>query len=300
MRALLLASVLAMPLVAAAQDAATPRFEAATLKINTSGDTRNFLLSPPGRFTATNVPLQLLIMFAYELQSLNQPLVGAPAWVATDRYDIVATTGGQKTPHETMAMLRTLLEERFKLVVRRDTRSEDVYHLVVARSDGRLGRDITPSTTNCEAVIAAALAATIKTATESGKPSAMPLPGAPCFPQMPNAASGMTMKLEGLTMAALANRIRNFAGRPVLDRTGLTGTFDATLRFTPDPAAMRASALQGVPAPAPVPPANPQAAIDEAPPLQAALQEQLGLKLEPQTGTTTVLVIERIEKPTDD
>jgi len=299
MRLLLLAFAIAAPLCAAAQDAAPPaRFEAATVKINKSGDARMVLLSPPGRVTATNVPLQLLIMYAYEQQSLNQPLVDAPAWVAADRYDIVATTGGARTPQETMAMLRTLLEERFRLVVRRDTRPEDVYHLVVARSDGRLGRDITPSPTNCEAVISAALAATIKTATESGKPPAMPLPGAPCFPQMPNAASGMTMKLEGLTMAGLANRIRNFAGRPVIDRTGLTGTFDATLRFTPDAAAMRASALPGVPVPAPS--ANPQAAIDEAPPLQAALQEQLGLKLEPQTGTTTVLVIERIEKPTDD
>lgn len=98
---------------------------------------------------------------------------------------------------------------------------------------------------------------------------------------------------------ARAPRLRTFAGRTVIDRTGLTGTYDATLRFAPDYAAMSRVAPIGRLAVPPPLPAN-IAQADDAPPLEAALREQLGLKLESQPGTMEVLVIDRLERPTED
>ena len=121
--ATLIVAVAAPPLGLAAQESPSPspplRFEAASVEVNRNppGSGPLGMSTLPGRFQATGFPLQLVIMMAYEPRN-NERLEGAPAWLTTERYDIVATTGGPKTQQETMAMLRSLLEERFKLALR--------------------------------------------------------------------------------------------------------------------------------------------------------------------------------------
>ena len=92
---------------------------------------------PPGRFTATNIPLKVLITNAYQLSFFQ--VVGGPDWVSTDRFDIAATAPDGAPPEQTRAMVRTLLKDRFKLVVHMETRDTPIYALVKARADGRLG-----------------------------------------------------------------------------------------------------------------------------------------------------------------
>lgn len=111
--------------------------------------------------------------------------------------------------------------------------------------------------------------------------------------------SGTTVRFAGLSMASIAGRLRTYAGRTVIDRTGLTGTYDATLRFAPDLAAMSRGTVIFRPAAQPPLPVNTPPG-DDAPPLEAALREQLGLKLEAQPGTMEVLVVDRLDKPLED
>src|SRR5580765_433778 len=122
-----------------------PAFEVASIKLNNSGDGRVMMqLQPGGRFTATNIPLRLLIRNAYQLQDFQ--IVGAPSWINSERYDIVAkaedgtppeTPSLDRTgPNRTQLMIRSLLAERFQLVAHDETRELPIYALVVARGDG--------------------------------------------------------------------------------------------------------------------------------------------------------------------
>jgi len=133
---------------------ATPMsFEAASVKPNKSGDFSQFVRRQPGgRFTATNMPLRVLITFAYQLQSSQ--LVGGPCWIADDRFDIVAKMEGDPPPtipgsgpDPMMLAMRTLLAERFKLVVHKETRELDVYALVLAKPGASRARLSSPRTT---------------------------------------------------------------------------------------------------------------------------------------------------------
>ena len=141
--------------------AAGPAFEVASIKPNNSGDGRVMLgIQPGGRFTATNVTLRLLIRNAYQLQDFQ--IVGGPSWIASDRYDIVAKAedgapAGDAEPRSDRSrtgaqlMIRALLAERFQLVVHNETRELPIYALVVARSDGKLGRSCTSRRLDCNA-----------------------------------------------------------------------------------------------------------------------------------------------------
>jgi uncharacterized protein (TIGR03435 family) len=121
-------------------------FEAASIKLNKSGgNTSGLRRFPGGRFEVTNMPLAFLIEFAYQLQ--NYELQGGPSWLTSDRWDIIAkiagdpppTTPGTGTPDAIMLATRALMAERFKLAVHRETREDDVYQLVRANADGRIG-----------------------------------------------------------------------------------------------------------------------------------------------------------------
>jgi uncharacterized protein (TIGR03435 family) len=200
-----------------------------------------------GRISATQATLIDLIRRAYNLQPFE--VEGGPEWASSDRFDVTARGD-----------LRALLADRFKLRVRTETRDTAVYLLVPARSDRRLGPQIRPSTVDCAAA------------------------GADCAPAFDANMSGgtMIMKFKGETMGGLARLLVGpNTRRPVLDRTGIAGTFDGELSFAPEP-------LPGLPP-------FPQNA--DAVSLFTALQEQFGLKLEAGRGPGEVLVIEGAEKP---
>jgi uncharacterized protein (TIGR03435 family) len=266
---------------APAIDTKLPAFEVASVKRSESGDSRVIggRTQPGGRFTMANVQLREIIRVAYRLESFQ--VSGGPDWINADRFDIVAKAESDAAPEQLLLMLRTLLAERFKLAVHRETRELPVFALVVARSDGKLGPQLRYSDANC---VAAA----------TGPPSGR-TPGRPDPSQPPQCGSGRlglgrftarAQKIEALSLI-LSTRV----SRSVLDRTGLTGYFDFDLEWTP------AAGEPGLPPPNG--PANDRP-DDSGPSIFTALQEQLGLKLDPQRGPVGVLIIDHAEQPTPD
>jgi uncharacterized protein (TIGR03435 family) len=256
------------------QDPPRQSFEVASVKPNTSGETSNFLQRRPGgNFAVGNMTLRGLIMFAYGIQGFQ--LVGAPDWVATERFDITAkaaadvppTSMGQMSPEA--LMLRSLLEDRFRLSAHRETRDLPIYALVLARADGRLGPRLRPTTSDyCAKALEAA-----------GKPGATPPPtGSPVCGMRPG-GSGNEFTAGAVPMTELARLLNVVSGRTVVDRTGLTGVWDFDLQWSPPNA----------------PNADP-----DRPSIFTALPEQLGLRLDATTAPVEVLVIDQVERPIPD
>src|SRR5580692_8946817 len=121
------------------------RFEVASIKRNTSNGP-GFLTNSGDRFTATNMPLRILIRNAFRLQPMQ--LIGEPDWL-DDHYDIVANSPVRLTPETLRQMEQGLLVDRFKLVTHMETRELPIYALVSARSDGRLGPRMSLTKNDC-------------------------------------------------------------------------------------------------------------------------------------------------------
>ena len=266
-----------------------PQFEVASVKPNKSGDWRVMMsIQPGGRMTATNATLSMLIRNAYQLQDFQ--IIGGPGWMTSDHFDINAKAPDDALgdpfradelgqPSRGQLMLRALLAERFKLDVHTENREMPIYALNLARSDGKLGPALQRSTTDCAAAIAGA----------RGR-GAMPPPGPQPGGRL---ACGIriapgNMSVGGSNLAQFANSLSMFVGRIVVDRTGLTGNFDFNLTWTPDQMPQRPP---GAPE---LPPVDPN-----GPSIFTAVQEQLGLKLDSQRGPVSVLVIDRVEHPTE-
>jgi len=203
---------------------------------------------PPDGFIATDAALLLLIMQTYEL--LPYKVVGARDWMTTERFDVSAKAGRRITDEERRAMVRALLEDRFKLRTHRETHDGRVYALVLANKDRRFGPSLKPS--KC--------------------------------PQPCGAMGGFSvLRALGMDMKTLAQRLEPIMTTTVVDETGLDGRFELFLRFSPESAPGTPSQF---------------AADDGAPSIFTALQEQLGLKLEPKRGPVETFVIDSAERPT--
>src|SRR5262245_50676317 len=199
----------------------TPSFEVASIKPNNSGDGRVMLQNQPGRFSATNVTLRLLIRNAYQLQDFQ--ISGGPTWLNSDHFDIVAkidaavqeqisARGGAMAPAAGQGptpiqlMLRSLLEDRFKLAVHKETKEAPIYALILARSDGRLGPQLKKSDVDCAAM----------TAARGRGPGAMPPPPEPGQPMPCGIRIGMgNLMMGSAKIAQIANSLGMFVGRTV-------------------------------------------------------------------------------------
>jgi uncharacterized protein (TIGR03435 family) len=290
--AALTAAALALP--SAQQERSSdkpPQFEVASIKPNKSGDGRVMIgMQPGGRFTATNVPLRMLIRNAYQLQ--DSQLVGGPDWITNERYDISAkaedgvVSGPQPPmgqPGPIQLMLRALLAERFKLVVHNEDREMPIFALVLNRPDGKLGPQLTKSDVDCAAMMGRGRG--------NGRgPIPPPEPGQP-MPCGIRIGFG-NMAVGSAPMSQVAASLSQFAGRIVVDKTGLTGAYDMNLTWTPDNMPQR-------PPGAPEPLVNGVPIDPNGPSLFTAVQEQLGLKLESQKAPIKVLVIDRAERPVE-
>jgi len=226
--------------------------------------------------------LRELIAFAYRIQGFQ--LEGGPDWTASDRFDIlgkpdreVPGTGAFFDGQEPLRMmLRTLLADRFKLVMHKETKELPIFELVLARQDGKLGPQLRAPAVDCAARAAAARAGAPPPAS-SGPPG----PGSCGITMNPTRVAG-----GGVPLAMLASLLEGPAQRLVIDRTGLTGNWDLEVKYTPE----RSQLSPGVDLPSSVDP--------NAPSLFTAIQEQLGLKLRPARGPVEVLVIDSVEQPT--
>jgi uncharacterized protein (TIGR03435 family) len=205
-------------------------FEAASVKRNVDGGPEQFIQRQPGgRFNARGMPARTLISFAYQLQSFQ--LVGGPAWLADERYDIVAKIEGDPPPmmpgsgpDHMMLALRTLLAERFKMSVHREAREMDIYALVMARPGGQPAPALRASQQDCSPQAMAARRGAPPPAGPTAPPVFCGLQAGPNF-----------IRSGGFPISQFANALPGRLGRIVVDRTGLTGNWDFEVKFAPEP-----------------------------------------------------------------
>ena len=259
--------------------AQTPRsFDVASVKENTSvSDTGGISRATPGRLRITNTPLRFVLLDAFEL--LDHQLIGAPEWTESARFDIIATYAVPATEQDGRAMLRQLLADRFGLVTHRERRELPMYALVMARKDRALGPQLVRSDVDCEKWIAEK-----RPQAGAGGPSRV-APGGQ-RPACMMIASRRFITAGTRTIAQLSTSLQALTGRPVVDRTGLTGTFDFDVQWTSGTIAPPVGANATAP--------------DDGPSIFTALQEQLGLRLESTRGPFDVVVIDSVKRPTPD
>ena len=267
------------------QSDTSPRFEVASVKPVTTTDPRLIGISPRpgGRLHAENAPLRLLMQNAYGVQTYQ--ISGGPGWVQSDGYDIEAKGDANASRAQVFLMLRSLLVDRFQLKIHHETKELPVYTLTVAKNGPKLPQ---PKEGSC---------ITIDTSAPLPPPPAPgQAPTIPCgSPMVMMRPSGLQMQGGKVPMAEFIRVLSMLMGRPILDKTGYTQAFDVGLEFTPD------ETTAGLPrGGGPGDAGNPAPAADpSAPPsIFAAIQEQLGLKLESTKGPVDVLVIDRVERPT--
>ena len=273
-RALSIASLILTPALFLAQ---TPSFDVASIKPNVStGADSSIQANPNGRFTATNTSLRTLILRAYGLH--DSQLIGAPAWIATERFDVNARTDAPlpNGPNALMPPLRTLLAERFRLRAHNETRELPAFVLTLARRDRRLGPQIRPSDTDCSGKTQPTVTDIRAQARDGWPPCGMAFMVS--FVDSAGAALKVRLRRSAMTMTEFATALQTNVDRPVVDRTGLEGLFDLEYSYAQQPASSTATG----------PDSN-------QPMLLVALEEQLGLKLESQRTAVPVLVIDAIE-----
>jgi uncharacterized protein (TIGR03435 family) len=249
----------------------------------------------PGQISCRNTPLRSLLLRAYDLKTYQ--LSGPPA-IDRDRYDIVAKIPPGSTKGQVDLMLQSLLVERFGLAVHRETRELPIYELVVAKGGSKLKAPEKPA--------AGQTGPAQPERPADGRPPRVKMThdrdGNPELP--PGAPNMIFFNLNGVahvsarmqTVAALLQHLEGETGRGVVDKTGLTGTYDFNLFYAPDPSRM----VSIGPPPVPEPPSLADAGSDPAPTLLEAFERQLGLRLEPSKGPVEVLVVDRVNRaPTE-
>ena len=259
------------------------QFDVASIKPTgtvSTPDRRSYGNPSPGQYLARNTPLLLFIEQAYKIRTGQ--VVGGPDWIRSDGYDVAAKAevGGQEGtsrregtqpmfPRDRLR-LQAFLQQRFELIVHRETRKLPVYEVTIAKG----GPKIQPQ--SCVAF-------------DEDRPAANK-PGSPrpayCG-LAPYEQNGIRFRMvgSGVTMAQLFEQLSNFSELPLVDRTGYTGVFNATVEWYTNPLS------------APIGPNNASASEPLGPPLATALQRQLGLKLRRRRSPTEVLVIDRVERP---
>jgi uncharacterized protein (TIGR03435 family) len=239
------------------------RFDVASIKPVSAGSTFGGYRPEPMRFSGDFTVIEAMNL-AYQVPSNR--IVDGPEWARSQRYEINATNSAPRRPEEVWHMMRHLLEERFALKVHRERRPRPVYVLSMARSDGRLGPKAQRVERDCSSPVA-----DIRRCSKGFGPG--------------------SYRSSGLEWSAfVTNDLEAMVGRPVVDKTGLSGQFDITLEYNPNISRIPESSIN--------PPTL--AELEGRPALFTALQEQLGLKLEAGTEPIDVLVIDAVERPTPD
>jgi uncharacterized protein (TIGR03435 family) len=281
---------LAAQIVPPAADA--PTFEVASIKPSAGGG-RMGGMNSPGRVNMMGMSVRRLITQSYEIH--DSQIIGGPDWMRAQGYDITATLTGTPSPDQRRMMMKSLLRDRFKLTFHTEQRDLPIYALVVQRSDGRLGPGLKRIPDDeCPA----------PGSRRSAGPGGPPPPAASPFDPNAVAACGSMifgpgrLLAHGVPIDMLSRSLANLPAitafnRPVANLTKLEGFYDFDFRFNNELG-------RGGPPPPGSPAAAPNAiAPGDEPALFTALQEQLGLKLNSQRATLDVLVIDSIERPSE-
>jgi uncharacterized protein (TIGR03435 family) len=235
-----------------------PSFEVATIK-PTPPDfrARYYTMQGAHQFVAKGFTVRFLVSAAYNLPP--RAISGGPDWIDVERYDILASTPGDARPslEQQLAMVRTLLAERFNLKFHTEPKEFPVYVLTVAKSGSKLK--------------------------ETATPDAQPMFTSTVYP-----GDRIVLPARNLTMSQFASTLqRAILDRPVLDKTGLAGKYDFDLEWTYDDTQFGGN----------LPPLASQ--TSGKPNFLAALQEELGLKLESSRAAVDAIVIDAVQKPSE-
>jgi uncharacterized protein (TIGR03435 family) len=258
-------AIVVFPLMIGAVQNVRLRFDAASIKVNDRGENQppgaDFAAEPGGRLHVRNNGIQNVIRNAYGVRQ-RFLLIGGPDWIDSDHYDIEARAEGNPTRDQMMNMVQSLLEERFKLKVHSETREVPVYVMTVAKGGPKL-------------------TAFTEGSCITRDPNNPPPPLAPGQPRRDgcgnNQISGGRWIASKVDIGSVTGAISIIVQRKVIDKTGLTGLFNVRMELPP----------------------NPLNATDTSPSIFTLLEEQLGLKLESSKGPADVLVIDHIERPTE-
>lgn len=227
-----------------------PSFDVASIRPHAPDDTRFYVKLPAqGRFSATGSVAKLVVMLAYDVQEAQ--IAGGPDWFATEKWDIEAKSDnpGGHSVEETRRMLQNMLAERFGLRIHRETDQRPAYALTVAK-DGPKFKPAEQGSTNVR-------------------------------------VTGNSISLERGDLVRMTQLLSSALGRPVVDRTGLTGLYDLSLKW--DDAPVPEGGVTGLNVPAV--PGNDHGSIF------TAIQDQLGLRLDSQRIPVEVIVVDRMERP---
>ncbi|HEY1741647.1 MAG TPA: M56 family metallopeptidase [Granulicella sp.] len=247
-----------------------PTFEVATVKPSLPGGTMVMTKFTPDGIQIKNAPLILIIRQATGLlNSTDDQIIGAPSWVKTEKYDIDAKVSESDVPKldklsrmERNEMMLPVLADRFKFAAHREIRELPVYELVAAKGGSKL-KEATPGDTYPNGL-----------KNDQGQSS----------PGMMRVGRG-TVDCQAIPVTALLE-ILTLSGRTVVDKTGLTGKYDIKLRWSPEDSHANSEAVGG-------------GAEGSDVDFFTAIQEQLGLKLIPATGPVSALIIDHVERPSD-
>jgi len=219
----------------------------------------------PDGFTGTNIPLSILLFTAHRTE--HSRISGAPSWMNNERYDVEAKMdpdvaealhklGPEDQKLARKHMMEEVLKDRMKVAVHMETTEVPIYELVIAKSGIKMKETTDPNAPDGGLRVSGA--------------------GGGAFQWQ-----GQGVKIDGML-----GQLSYAAGRPVYDKTGLTGKYAFTLKYTPE-RVLSAAATATAAAPA----------LDTAPPLAQAMEEQLGLKLVSAKGAMDVIVIDHVERP---
>jgi len=273
-RWLLIAAVwvtVALPVFGQSADAAAPAFDAVSIKPHDPNAQMTRIQVSPDRYSAQNVSLKSMITHAYSLKTEDQVL-GLSGPVASARFDVEAKMDEetvaafkklslQEANEKRQLMLQAMLADRFKLKIHRESKELSMYALVIAKGGFKL-KYADPNDTY---------------------PNGMKGPDGVSHSGM-MMMRGDSLTGQGITIAALASQLSRQVHRIVEDKTGLKGKYDLSLQWSPDEIADTGKDVTGESA---------------KPSLFTALQEQLGLKLEPAKGPVDTVVVDHVEMPSE-
>jgi len=277
-------SFLALPSFCVFAQSSSASFDVASIKPSDPNSRGVFFRNRPGLVDMSGATVKLLIQQAYDVREFQ--ISGGPGWISSDRYDIVAKAGNipadpqnqidqRKATELQRERLRALLADRFQLKIRRDTKELPVYALTLANSGPKFK--------------------------ESSPASPAQAPNGDKGSERPRGSNirvglGQIMG-QSVPLDLLVQVLSQQLGRIVVDKTGLKGTYDFTLEWTPD----QGQGLgPGFAAPGEPPrPDSSAPAESSGPSVFSAIQEQLGLKLESQKAPVEIIVIESVEKPSE-
>jgi uncharacterized protein (TIGR03435 family) len=238
---------------------ANPAFEVAVIKPSDPARPQQIITLRGNEIITTNVTVHDLINLAYWLHP--KQLTGGPAWTASDKWDVAGKPDAPGAPNvdQMKMMIQKLLADRFQLKFHFEKRDLQVYAVRIAKTGAKI----------------------VKSQDDPKN-----LPGW----VFGRTASGTTITFRNSPMSQVTAILQNSLDKPVVDQSGLSERYDFTVTFTPDPA--QAALLGG-------PPPNAADNPDAAPNLFIAFQQQLGLKLESTKAPTDVMVIDKVEKPSE-